>query len=332
GAAEPLAGAPASRLVRGHTEVHAELETSLAAFKGTEAALLFPSGYQANVGLLQAVAGRGDRILSDALNHASLIDGMRLSKADVFVVPHADVDAFGRRLAEDWPGRTFLVTESLFSMDGDLAPLDAYAELCERHDASLIVDDAHATGLWGERGSGWVEALGLERRVLATISTFGKAFGAAGAVVAGSKTLIHYLVNTCRSFIFSTAVSPLACHAAAVALEVMQEEPERRRRVLELAARLRKALAAAGLEVPDGRGPIVPVVLGDERRALEVARRLQGAGFDVRAVRPPTVLPGTSRLRLSVHADHRPEEIDLLASLLKASVGAPSPAAHAVAR
>ncbi|MEO1086788.1 MAG: aminotransferase class I/II-fold pyridoxal phosphate-dependent enzyme, partial [Acidobacteriota bacterium] len=227
-AAEPLAGAPASRLLRGHTQLHAELEASLAAFKGTEAALLLPSGYQANVGLIQALAGPGDRILSDALNHASLIDGMRLSKAEVFVVPHLDVNAVGRRLAEDWPGRTFLVTESLFSMDGDLAPLDRYAELCERHGAELIVDDAHATGLFGERGSGWVEGLGLERRVLATTSTFGKAFGAAGAFIAGSKTLIRYLVNTCRSFVYSTAVSPLVCHAAAVGLEVIRGEPERR--------------------------------------------------------------------------------------------------------
>ncbi len=318
-------GAPASRLLRGHTECHAALERRLAIFKGTEAALLFPSGYQANVGLLTALLGPRDRALSDALNHASLIDGLRLSGCRRVIFPHLDLAAVGRELARPHPeGRTFLVTESLFSMDGDAAPLDRYAELAERQGAELIVDDAHATGLYGAaRGSGLCEEFGIERRAAAIVSTLGKAVGLAGAFVAGSAALVEYLAAHSRAFVFTTAPPPLLLHAVDAALDRLAAEPERRRRTLALAERLRRHLAAAGLASPAmlaGSGPIVPVVLGGNRRALAAAERLAAAGFDVRAIRPPTVPPGTARLRISVHADHTEAEIDALAAALVAAL------------
>jgi 8-amino-7-oxononanoate synthase len=329
---EPL-GAPASRLLRGHTRLHADLERRLAAWKGTEAALLFPSGYQANVGLLTALVGPRDRALSDAANHASLIDGLRLSGCRRVVFPHVDLAAVARELARPHPeGRTWLVTESLFSMDGDLAPLDRYAELATRHGAELIVDDAHATGLFGRaRGSGLCEELGVERRVAAVVSTLGKAAGLAGAFVAGSRALVDYLVNRCRAFVFTTAPPPLLLHAIDLTLDRMAAEPWRRRRALALAERLRRRLAALGAlggRRPGGDGPIVPLLLGDNRRALASAERLAALGFDVRAIRPPTVPPGTARLRISVHADHSEAEIDALAEALAGVLTALAPAAR----
>jgi len=324
---EPL-GAPASRLLRGHTSLHAALERRLAAWKGTEAALLFPSGYQANVGLLGALVGPRDRALSDALNHASLIDGLRLAGCRRMIFPHLDLEALERELARPHPeGRTWLVTESLFSMEGDAAPLDRYAELASRHGAELIVDDAHAAGLYGEaRGSGLCEAFGVERRVAAVVSTLGKAVGLAGAFVAGPRVLVEYLVNRCRPFVFTTAAPPLLLLAVDAALDRMAAEPERRRRTLALAERLRRRLAALGLERPPGSGPIVPLRLGDNARALAAAERLAALGFDVRAIRPPTVPPGTARLRVSVHADHTEAEIDALAAALAGVVGVPGAA------
>jgi 8-amino-7-oxononanoate synthase len=324
---EPL-GAPASRLLRGHTRLHAALERRLAAWKGTEAALLFASGYQANVGLLTALLGPHDRALSDAGNHASLIDGLRLAGCRRVVFPHLDLAAVAGELARPHPqGRTWLVTESLFSMEGDVAPLDRYAELAARHGAELIVDDAHATGLFGEtRGSGLCEAFGVERRAAAIVSTLGKAVGLAGAFVAGPQLLVDYLVNRCRAFVFSTAPPPLLLHALDVALDRMAAEPQRRRRTLALAERLRRRLEALGVGAPGGAGPIVPLIVGDNRRALAAAERLAALGFDVRAVRPPTVPPGTARLRISVHADHTEAEIDALAEALADAIAAPGPA------
>jgi len=329
----PLA-APASRLLGGETAVHARLERRLAVWKGTEAALLFPSGYQANVGLLAAILGPGDRAVSDAANHASLIDGLRLSGCERAIVPHLDTAAIERELAKPFPGRTFLVTESLFSMDGDVAPLDRYADLAERHGALLVVDDAHATGLFGDaRGSGLAERFGIERRALAIVSTLGKAVGVGGAFVAGPRRLVDYLVQRCRTFLFTTAPPPLLLHAVEAALDRLDAEPARRARALALAARLRGRLAEAGLAERGAartgavEGPIVPVVLGGNERAMAVAAELARRGFDVRAVRPPTVPEGTARLRISVHADRTEEEIDALAAALAEAVAAPAGAA-----
>jgi 8-amino-7-oxononanoate synthase len=316
--------APSSRLLRGHTQHHQDLEAKLASFKGTEAALLFPSGYQANLGLLTALVGRRDRVLSDEFNHASLIDGLRLTRCHKEIFPHCDAAAVEQALAQPFPGgRTFLLTESLFSMEGSLAPLDRYAELADHHGAELIVDDAHATGLYGERGAGLVEECGVTDRVLAVMSTAGKALGVAGAFVTGSQTLIDYLVNRSRPFVFTTAPPPLLLTALETALDLAQEQPRLRRNSLRRASQLRDRLRALGFEIADHRSPIVPVVLGDNERALAVAQRLQKQGFDVRAVRPPTVPRGTARLRLSVHADHSVGEIDRLASAIAEARAAP---------
>lgn len=314
--------APASRLLRGETTLHREVEARLARFKGTEAALLLPSGYQANIALLTALLGPADRVLSDAWNHASLIDGLRLSGCRRSVVPHLDLDAYADALAEPHAGgaggRTVVVVESLFSMDGDAAPLARLADLCERWGALLVVDDAHATGVFGDRrGSGLLEAHALERRVAASVTTFGKALATQGACIAGSRELIDWIVNRARPFIFSTAVSPVLVLALQASLDHLERVPERRHPeggVRGRAARLRRRLAEAGLGVDLGDSPIVPVVLGSNSRALRVAEAVRTEGFDVRAVRPPTVPAGTARLRISVHADHTEAEIDALAA------------------
>jgi 8-amino-7-oxononanoate synthase len=318
----PLA-APASRMLRGTTSLHRALEERLARFKGTEAALLYPSGYQANVGLLSALLAPADRAVSDAGNHASLIDGLRLAGCARVIVPHLDAAAVDRALATPHPdGRTFLVTESLFSMDGDLAPLALYADLAERHGAYLVIDDAHATGVFGEaRGSGLAEECGVARRALAIVSTLGKALGFAGAFVAGPRVLIDWLINRSRAFLFTTAPPPLLLYALEAALDRVEREPERRVNVRALAERLRGLLLAAGLDCGASAGPIVPVLLGDNRRALAVAEEVRRRGFDVRAARPPTVPPGTARLRLSVHADHTEAQIDALADAIAEAAG-----------
>ena len=319
-------GAPASRLLRGHLSMHSRLEKKWADYKGTEASLLYPSGWQANVGLLTALVKKEDRVLSDALNHASLIDGLRLAGCKKVIYPHLDVAGLEQELARPWDGgHTYVLTESLYSMDGDVAPLDRYAELCERYGAELLVDDAHATGLWGERGSGLVEHFGVVDRVLAITSTGGKALGVSGGFVSGSKLLVDYLVNVSRSFIFSTAVSPLVVHGLEAALDVVRSEPQRRMRLHASANRLRSHLQAAGLETLNSEGPIVPVILGANQKALSAAEQLQAKGFDVRAIRPPTVAPGTARLRISVHGDHREDQIDALADALLEILGLQDP-------
>jgi 8-amino-7-oxononanoate synthase len=316
------ATAPACRLLRGHTSYHEELERRLARFKGTEAALLFSSGYQANIGVLTALVDRTDRVLSDALNHASLIDGIRLTRATKVIFPHLDLESLERALSTPHDGgRTLVVTESLFSMEGDIAPLDRYAELVEAYGAQLIVDDAHATGVYGaDRGSGLTEHFGVERRVLAVVSTLGKALGVCGAFVGGTHTMVEYLVNRSRPFIFTTAQPPLLLQAIGCALDVACREPGRRAAVLDLARRFRRALAEHGVREVRGAGPIVPVVLGEAGRALQAAADLQREGFDVRAVRPPTVPPQTSRLRVSIHANHTPELVDALAAAVGRAV------------
>ena len=309
---------PASRLLRGETLLHRSVEARLARFKGAEAALLFPSGYQANLALLTAILGPQDRALSDELNHASLIDGLRLSGCQRSVVPHLDLRAYELALAAPHSGgRTAVVVESLFSMDGDTTPLVALAELCEHYGALLVVDDAHATGIFGDqRLSGRIESQGLERRVAASVTTFGKALATQGACIAGSRVLVDWIVNRARPFIFSTAVSPLLLLALEASLEHLAEHPERAPGVRARAALLRRRLGELGVEVVEGDSPIVPVVLGGNRRAMAVAETVRSEGFDVRAVRPPTVPEGTARLRISVHCDHSVAEIEQLASAI----------------
>lgn len=296
------AGAGGSRLLRGHHVVFEQLESRLAVFSGSEAALLFGSGYAANIGLLQAIASDGDVIISDERNHASLIDGIRLTKAQTIVFPHQDLHALEAALQTPRKGRAIVVTESVFSMDGDLTPLEEMGTLADRYSALLIVDEAHATGLYGARGSGRVEELGLRDRVVATMHTGGKSLGSGGAWVAGSRVLRDVLVNRSRSFIFSTAPIPVLAAALDAALDLLQREPGRRVEVHRKAAMVRQALAASNIH-PGGASPIISIIAGgsgSNDAALALQYGLQAAGFDVRAIRPPSVAPGTARVRVTI--------------------------------
>jgi 8-amino-7-oxononanoate synthase len=303
-------GTGASRLIAGHTDLHAEVETALAAMKGTEAALLFPSGYQANIGAIGALMGAGDHLYSDALNHASIIDGCRLSRATVHVFPHCDLDALERELAATPPGgRRLIVTDSVFSMDGDRAPLSSLVTLAERYHSRLMIDEAHATGVLGPRGAGLAAAEGLTDRIDVHMGTLGKALGGAGAYVAGSRALVDVLVNRARSFVFTTALAPAVVAAAGAAIEVLAREPERRARLLENAHRMRGGLRALGYEV-GGDTHILPVMLGDNRLALAMGDALLARGILVQPIRPPTVPPGTARLRVTPMATHTSADVD----------------------
>jgi 8-amino-7-oxononanoate synthase len=313
-------GASASRLVAGDLPAHRALEAALAAFLDRPAALVFPTGYQTNLGALTALAGRDDLIVSDALNHASLVDGCRLSRARVAIYPHGDARAAGRLLAAgNRFRRRLLVTESLFSMDGDAAPLGRLAEAAARTDSVLVVDEAHAFGVLGPGGRGLCAEAGVVPGVL--IGTLGKAAGAAGGFVAGSRALRDVLVNRARTFIFTTALPPpvAAAGAAAIALIAGPEGDRRRASLAERARALATQLAERGLRLPpssDRFGPILPVVLGSEARALAVAAALVERGLFVPAIRPPTVPAGSSRLRVTLSAAHEPADIARLATAL----------------
>jgi 8-amino-7-oxononanoate synthase len=297
--AELPAGSGGSRLLRGHHEIFEIIEARLAVFSGSGAALLFGSGYAANIGLLQAVVSPDDLVVSDARNHASLIDGIRLTKAHTVIYPHQDLDALGAALAQPRRGRAIVITESVFSMDGDLTPLAEVCAIAERAGAVVIVDEAHATGMYGLRGSGRVEELGLRDRVVATIHTGGKALGSGGAWVAGSRALRDVMVNRARSFIFSTAPLPVLGAALGAGLHLVEREPERRLDVHRKSSVLRAALREAGVEA-GGASMIVPIVVGENDTATALQSGLAAAGFDVRAIRPPSVAPGTARLRVTV--------------------------------
>ncbi|MDQ1518445.1 MAG: 8-amino-7-oxononanoate synthase, partial [Actinomycetota bacterium] len=309
------AGSGSARLVTGGLTIHDELEARLAAFKGTEAALLFSSGYLANLGTVAALVGPGDAVFSDELNHASIIDGCRLSRADVHVYRHGDAghlaDRLGawRRNAGAGP-RALVVTDSVFSMDGDVAPLPDIVAACDRHGAVLMVDEAHATGVVGPGGRGAVAGFGLEGRVGVVMGTLSKSLGAAGGFIAGSAALCAYLRNRARSFIFDTALPPPTAAAALAALAIVEREPERPVRARRLAGRLAAGLRAAGYDVPDPPAAVVPVVIGAPDAAVGLSARLLDAGVLVTAIRPPSVPDGTSRLRATVMATHTDGEID----------------------
>lgn len=308
-------GSGGSRLVCGTSTLHRELEAALAALKSTEDAVLFGTGYQANVGVLTALAGPRDLILSDELNHASLIDGCRLSGARFLVYRHGDPDHVAALLAAERHRhrRCFIVTDGVFSMDGDVAPLPALADAADRHGAILVVDDAHATGVLGPGGAGTAAHFGLTGRVPVQVGTLSKALGSEGGFVAGSHVLCEYLRNRARPFLFSTAPAPPSVAAALAALRVVEAEPGRRERLLALAARLRGALRDLGFRVPAGETPIIPVVVGDVNRAVDLASVLEEEGVYCPAIRPPSVPPGTSRLRVTVMATHTEEDLDAAA-------------------
>jgi 8-amino-7-oxononanoate synthase len=307
-------GAGASRLVVGTQAIHDELERSLAAFEGVEAALLFSSGWAANVGVITALVGPDDVVFSDELNHASLIDGCRLSRARVQIYRHRDGHHLDALLSEHTGGRRLIVTDSIFSMDGDRAPLVELARLAHVHGAALLVDEAHATGVVGPNGEGLCAELKVTPDV--RVGTLSKALGGQGAWVAGSTALRSLVLNRARSFVFSTGLSPLLCVAGLVALEVLRGDVARRQQLHQNIELLAHGLSTLGF---DARpiSAIFPVVLHDVTLAMDVAAKLRERGMLVKAIRPPTVPEGTSRLRLSVTATHTPEQVTMLLMALE---------------
>jgi 8-amino-7-oxononanoate synthase len=304
-------GSGASRLVSGNSPLHEALEAGIAAFKGSEAAMVFNSGYAANTGVIPALAGEGDALFSDELNHASIIDGCRLSRATTHVYRHRDSDHLETLLrANESSSRKLIVTDGVFSMDGDIAPLPDLVLLAERYGAILMVDDAHGTGVLGSSGRGTVEHFGLKGRVPVQMGTLGKALGSFGAYVAGDRDLIRYLLNTSRSYIFSTSLPPAVCAASLAALDVLDREPERRERLWKNRTRLSHGLQAQGIDIGRSETPIIPVIVGDADRALAVSRRLLEQGMFAPAIRPPSVPQGSSRIRITVMATHSDEDID----------------------
>jgi 8-amino-7-oxononanoate synthase len=334
------AGAGASRLISGNMSLHDRLEKRLAAFTGYEAALLFGSGYLANLGAVAALAGRGQVVLSDELNHASLIDGCRISRAERFVYRHRDVDhlAWGLRRAGD--RAALIVTDSIFSMDGDVAPIGDLLELARRHGCRLLVDEAHAIGSLGPGGRGAVAEAGLSGEVDVVVGTLGKTLGSYGAYVCASAEIVELLVNVARPFIFSTALPPPAVGAGSAALAMLDGQPGMVEQLRRNSATLREALVEQGLDAGASRTQIIPVVVGDAERAMALCERaLEGRVF-AQAIRPPTVPPGTSRLRLSVMANHRQNDLCAAARVIAGSVdelgiargGTPASASSAPAR
>ncbi|MDJ0835432.1 MAG: 8-amino-7-oxononanoate synthase [Acidobacteriota bacterium] len=304
-------GATGSRLLRGNTSYHEDLEHRLAAFRGTEAAVIFNSGYVANVGLFATLAGPQDTIFSDALIHASMIDGIRTSKAQKVIFPHNDLNALESALAaHQGGGRRFIAVESLYSMDGDKAPLSELAALAERFDALLIVDEAHATGVFGPNGSGLCRQAGIQP--LATVHTGGKAWGGYGAFIACSDTVKQFLVNRCRHLIFTTAPPPLLTVQWHAVLDVIEREPQRAEHALAMAQQFREAVRDYA-DTGASESQIVPVICGSDTRALEAAAQLQAEGFDIRAIRPPTVPKGSARLRLAFNAGLKKADVTRLA-------------------
>jgi 8-amino-7-oxononanoate synthase len=312
---EAPSGAGASRLVHGTHDAHSAFERELAEWLGTEAALLFSSGYAANVGALQALAEPTDRILSDSLNHASIVDGCRLSRAHVAVLPHRSLPALAAALAEPWPGQTWVVTEAYFSMDGDSPDLSRVAALCTEHSAALLVDEAHSLGTFGPAGRGLCAAAGVVPDVL--VGTLGKAFGLHGAFVAGSHNLYRWLWNRARSFAYSTATSPAQAAEGRARLSEVRSADARRARLAQLVDAL--APVAQRFDPPPGRhGPVFPLIVGEETRALALAEHCAAHGILVQAIRPPTVPAGGCRVRLSLNADMSDADVARIQHALEA--------------
>lgn len=302
-------GSGGSRLTTGSYEIHKKLEEEIAAFKGTEAALIFNTGYMANIGVISAIADKSWVIFSDRLNHASIIDGCRLSGAEIVVYEHGDMVDLEQK-AEKYRGkRGLLVSDGLFSMDGDIAPVPELVDIARRYDLLLMVDDAHATGVLGENGGGVADYFGLTDGIDIMMGTFSKALASEGGFVAGSQSLIDYLVNRARSFIFSTALSPASIAVSLAALKIVQTEPQARKTLQNNARWFRQELCAAGFNVQDHPTQIISVILGRPEAAVAFSERLLEKRIFVSAIRPPTVPAGTSRLRINIMATHATEEL-----------------------
>lgn len=306
-------GSGASALVCGWTSSHQQLANAIAALEATEAAVIFPSGFAACSGTIAALAEDGDLILSDALNHASLIDGSRLSRAECIVYPHRDYDSVATTLKQSRSQyqRVWIVTDGVFSMDGHVAPLGALCDLADRYEACLIVDEAHGTGVLGEHGSGVCEALGVKQLVPVRIGTLSKAIGSQGGFVVGPQVVVDYLINRCRPLIYSTSLAPPAVAAAIENIDLIAQQPERRHRVQNLARMVRERLSIE-TRGTEASVPIIPVIFGADAAAVAARDRLDKAGFFVPAIRPPTVPEGTARLRISLSAAHTEEMVTAL--------------------
>jgi 8-amino-7-oxononanoate synthase len=303
-------GSGASRLVSGNLKLYDELEAHLARFKHASSALVFPTGFMGNLGVVASLAGPNDLIVSDSLNHASLVDACRLSRAEVKVVPHADPDAFADAIKSVSNRKVLIVTDGVFSMDGDLAPVKELSELAHQHGALLVVDDAHGTGVLGETGRGTLEHLHVDTEGIIQAGTFSKALGGLGGFVAGPSPIVGFLRNRARTLFYTTALPPANLAANQRALELVDEEPETRRKLMTNIVRLRHGLSQKGLTLLSGPSSIVPVMVGEARTALDMARDLMAAGLFCPAMRPPTVPQGQCRLRLSVMATHTDNHID----------------------
>jgi 8-amino-7-oxononanoate synthase len=314
-------GSTGSRLLSGNSREWEEIEAEFAAFAGTEAAVYFGSGYLANIGLLSSLLRTGDTVFSDARNHASLIDGIRLSGAAKIIYPHGDLDFLGGALrgAASGVGARVIVSETVFSMEGDIAPLAELVALARKYDAAVVVDEAHAIGVWGREGRGIAAELGLEREMLAIVHTCGKALASLGAFACGSRALREHLINRARTFIFSTAMPPYMAGQIRAALELARAADAERAHLRAIATALREGLAATGLQYGRSSTQIVPVVLGTNEAALHVASELQRYGFAVKAIRPPTVPAGSARIRISLTSKIAADDIHRLVAAISAA-------------
>ena len=312
------AGAQASRLISGHFPIHQQLEEKTASFKGLEGCLAFPTGYMANLAVISALAGEDDAVLCDRLNHASLIDACRMSKAKFLVYEHLNMDDLEKQLEKASKyKKKIIVTDALFSMDGDLVPLVKVMELAKENDALVVVDDAHGTGVLGAKGEGIIHHFPIREYPAAIVGTYSKALGSLGGFVCGSSVFTEYLINKARTFIYTTGLPPAVCGASLGALEVLQEEPQRVENLWENAKKIREGLRALGYEIPRGAGPILPIVIGENEETVKMSEKLLEEGILVVAIRPPTVPKGTSRLRLSVSAAHTDADIEKLLNAFK---------------
>ncbi len=310
-------GSGASALVSGYSEAHQRLESSLADWEGAEAAVVFSSGYAANVGMISALVGRGDVVLSDERNHASIIDGCRLSRADVAVYRHADADHLEQLLRQAAAyRRRLIVSDSVFSMDGDLAPLVALADIAERYEAMLLVDEAHATGVFGPTGAGAVHQLGLAGRIAVRVGTLSKALGGIGGFVVGPSDVVRWAVQRARSYFFSTAVPDWVATVACRAVERARTAERARQHLWQLVDRLRSALQSMGWNLGHSSSQIIPIIIGDPATTMSYAERLRRAGLFVPGIRPPSVPVGQSLLRISLTAGHSFEDVDRLIDAL----------------
>lgn len=310
-------GSCASRLISGNMILHEELEKRVADFKKKECALIFNSGYHANIGIIPAMVGEGDLILSDELNHASIIDGCRLSRAEIIVYPHRDVNFIENVLRKSKHKKKLIVTDGIFSMDGDIAPLSDIVQLKSKYNFILMVDEAHATGVIGRNGRGVVDHLNLNGSVDIIMGTFGKALGCFGAYVAANKIIKNYLINKARSFIFSTSLPPSICASAIKAIEILETDTGLIKRLHKNVALLKNRLKRLFPKIPENEVPIIPLIIGKEEKTMKICERLLKYGIFVQGLRPPSVPKGTSRLRLTVMATHTEEQLNRVATVIE---------------